>query len=197
MGRRKKSLHPADQYRKIQRKRTLKKNKAERTKIREESLLKRNSEQLMGEIRKLQQLESDGLMTEKLSHRRQKLLKAHAAVLKREKDETSRREEDRVEVKGLGRIVRRAPVEIPSDSSDSDSDRSDDSEKENGTHVEDKLEELKLLDEDDVPFFPPGLAIPPEIEKPPGLGRASRSPLAKPCLPVRKRHRWPSYLTWH
>jgi len=63
----KRDLNPTDTFRKEQRKREIKKNKKERTKVREFSSLVRNPDMMAEEIKKLEDLEAEGKLTRGLS----------------------------------------------------------------------------------------------------------------------------------
>ena len=63
----KRDLNPTDTFRKEQRKREIKKNKKERTKVREFSSLVRNPGMMAEEIKKLEDLEAEGKLTRGLS----------------------------------------------------------------------------------------------------------------------------------
>jgi len=61
-----KSLNPTDAYRKSLRKKELKRNKKERQKVREASLLKKDPNQILDQIKKLEKLEEDGKLDKRL-----------------------------------------------------------------------------------------------------------------------------------
>lgn len=110
MGKDKRQLHPADQWRKKEKRKNLKRNKDNRRNHREELLSKRTPEDILREIHQINRKNAAGNADDKLLARKNILIEGHkaalAAIKEREKQRKEAAEAEPVVIKGMGKIFR-------------------------------------------------------------------------------------------
>ncbi|GAV66719.1 Wbp11 domain-containing protein/NpwBP domain-containing protein [Cephalotus follicularis] len=95
-----KVMNPTDAYRKEQRKRELKRNKKERKKVREVGILKKDPEQLIEQIGKLESMKADGALDKARKHKKRQLEDTLNLVIKKRKEY-----EDKMKEKGEAPVM--------------------------------------------------------------------------------------------
>ncbi|KAM7275495.1 hypothetical protein ACFE04_017361 [Oxalis oulophora] len=109
-----KVMNPTDAYRKELRKKELKRNKKERKKVREVGILKKDPEQIIDQIQKLETMKADGALDKARKHKKRQLEDTLNLVMKKRKEyeeKMKEKGETPVMFSHLGPVKRRPTAE--------------------------------------------------------------------------------------